>query len=349
MKIAMLAPVAWRTPPRHYGPWELFTSLLTEQLVSMGFNVTLFATADSITRGNLNSVIPKGYEEDRSCDAKVCESLHISNCFQKAHNFDLIHNNFDFAPLCYTPFVSTPVLTTIHGFSSPRIIPVYKRFNKNSFYVSISDSDRSDQLQYVQTVYHGIDLSCFSFEPEGKDYLLFFGRIHHDKGTREAIEIAKRCNKKLLIAGPVQESSYFEQHVLPFIDNRNVLYLGSVGATERNRLLGGALALLHPINFDEPFGLSVIEAMACGTPAIAFKRGSMAELIEHGNTGFLVNSIEEAVRSVHLVSEIDRKKCRKTAEKRFSAGRMAAQYVEIYRNIIKGRLPERVETIGQYK
>ncbi len=335
MKIAMLSPVAWRTPPHHYGPWELITSLLTEKLLDMGHDVTLFATADSFTRGQLESVVPRGYEEDRDSDAKVCESLHISHCFQQAGKFDIIHNNFDFAPLCYTPFTTTPVLTTIHGFSSSKIIPVYKRFNHNNFYVSISSADRSPELNYTATIHHGIDLKQFVFNKTGGDYLLYFGRIHHDKGTAEAIEIAKTCGKRLVIAGPVQDNNYYTQRVLPLIDDTEIFYLGSIGSSERSRLLGGASALLHPINFDEPFGLSVVEAMACGTPTIAFERGSMAELIENGITGFMVKDVEEAVLRVNTVSEISRRECRERAEKRFSVDRMAMEYVGVYEKVMR--------------
>ena len=182
MHIAMLSPIAWRTPPRHYGPWENVASLLTEGLVSRGHEVTLYATADSQTNGMLQAVCPRGYEEDRSLNPKVWECLHISELFEHADAYDLIHNHFDFLPLTYSGLTTTPVVTTIHGFSSPGILPVYKKYNGKVFYVSISDADRSPDLDYIKTIHHGIDIKQFDFQSAPEDYLLFFGRIHYDKG-----------------------------------------------------------------------------------------------------------------------------------------------------------------------
>src|SRR6187402_2937840 len=192
MRVAVLSPVAWRTPPRHYGPWEQMASNIAEGLVKKGAEVTLFATGDSETAGKLDSVCAQGYEEDRSQDAKVLECLHISNLMEKAGDFDIIHNNFDFLPLTYSGLIKTPVITTIHGFSSPRIIPVYKKYNSIGHYVSISNADRSPELNYLATVYNGLDTTNFKFNNEPEDYLLYFGRIHPDKGTAEAIEIANK-------------------------------------------------------------------------------------------------------------------------------------------------------------
>jgi len=335
MKIAMLAPVAWRTPPRHYGPWERVTSLLTEELVRLGIDVTLFATQDSITTAKLQAVCPCGYEENLNLNPKVWECLHISFCFEQAEQFDIIHNQFDFLPLSYSRLVSTPVLTTIHGFSSPEILPVYKKYDSTSYYVSISNADRAPELRYEATIYHGIDIENFTFreEPEG-DYLLYFSRFHPEKGAKEAIEIARLAGKKLIMAGIIQDSQYFEKYVVPAIKSGDAKYVGSVCRDERNKLLGEALALLHPISFDEPFGLSVVEAMACGTPVIAFRRGSMPELIEHGRTGFLVASVQEVVECVDKIKEIDRKECRITVEKRFTKERMAREYIQVYKKIL---------------
>ncbi|MEW6726015.1 MAG: glycosyltransferase family 4 protein [Bacillota bacterium] len=334
MRIAMLAPVAWRTPPRHYGPWERVVSLLTEELVARGVDVTLFATADSLTAAELRAVCPTGYEEDPGLDPKVWECLHISEVFESAGEFDLIHNHFDFLPLSYSRLVKTPVLTTIHGFSSPKILPVYKKYNGSSFYVSISNADRSPELNYVATVYHGIDMDRFTFDPEGGADLLFFGRIHHDKGAREAIEIARRCGRRLVMAGIIQDRDYFTREVKPHLDGKNVCYIGSIGPAERDNLLGSAYALLHPINFNEPFGLSVVEAMACGTPVIAFNRGSMPELICDGVNGFLVRDVEEAVTAVEKIPAINRAMCRKTVEERFTSARMADDYIRVYQRIL---------------
>ena len=337
MHIAMLAPIAWRTPPRHYGPWENVASLLTEGLVARGHDVTLFATADSQTSATLHAVCPQGYEENRSLIPKVWECLHISEVFEHADAYDIIHNHFDYLPLTYTGLTTTPVVTTIHGFSSPGILPVYKKYNGKTFYVSISDADRSPDLDYIKTIHHGIDIQLFDFQSAADDTLLFFGRIHQDKGTREALNIARACNKKLILAGIIQDHAYYDQYVAPHIDNDKVVYIGSVGPAERNRFLGRACALLHPIQFDEPFGLSVIESMACGTPVIAFDRGSMPELIENGKNGFLVGNVDEAVETVARIKSIDRADCRGHVERHFTVDRMIDEYIHVYEMLLYER------------
>ena len=337
MHIAMLSPIAWRTPPRHYGPWENVASLLTEGMVSHGHDVTLFATADSQTSGTLHAVCPRGYEEDRSLIPKVWECLHISELFENAEAYDVIHNNFDFLPLTYTGLTATPVVTTIHGFSSPGILPVFKKYDNKVYYVSISNADRSPDLDYIKTIHHGIDINQFDFQPAPDDYLLFFGRIHNDKGARQALEIASACNKKLIIAGIIQDQAYYEQYVAPHITNGKAVYVGNVGPMERNQLLGKACALLHPIQFDEPFGLSVIESMACGTPVIAFDRGSMPEIIENNKNGFLVNNVYEAIEAVARIKEIDRAYCRQHIEQYFTVDRMIKEYIDVYGVMLQER------------
>lgn len=334
----MLAPIAWRTPPRGYGPWERVVSLLSEGLVERGVDVTLFATADSETQGRLHAVCPRGYEEDQTLDPKVWEALHISEVFERAADFDLIHNHFDFLPLTYSGLVQTPLLTTIHGFSSPRILPVYRKYNGRVHYVAISEADRAPELDYAATVHHGIDLESFTFREAPDDYLLFFGRIHPDKGAREAIEIARRVGRRLVMAGIIQDRAYYEAEVAPYVDGQSVEYVGSVGPERGDDLLGGAAALLHPIAFAEPFGLSVVEAMACGTPSVAFRRGSMPEIIDHERTGFLVATVEEAAEAVGRLAAIDRRACRAEAEARFSADRMVEDYLRVYASVL-GRVP----------
>jgi glycosyltransferase involved in cell wall biosynthesis len=333
MKAAILAPVAWRTPPRHYGPWEQVASNIAEGLIKLGVEVTLFATGDSITGGKLESICEQGYEEDRTQDAKVLECLHISNLMEKAGEFDIIHNNFDFLPLTYSRLIKTPVITTIHGFSSPRIIPVYKKYNTIGHYVSISNADRSAELEYIATVYNGLNTADFQFTETPGDYLLYFGRIHHDKGAAEAIQIAKKAKKKLLIAGIIQDENYWKEKVEPYLDEQ-IEYIGHAGPEKRNELLSNALALLHPINFAEPFGMSVAEAMLCGTPVIAFNKGSMPELIQHERTGFLVNTVDEAVDAVTQLSNISRQRCRDWAGSQFSAEKMAEDYFKLYQQIL---------------
>jgi glycosyltransferase involved in cell wall biosynthesis len=337
MRIAMLAPISWRTPPRHYGPWELVTSLLTEALVARGVDVTLFATADSITAGRLDAVVPTGYSETENVDAKVMEILHLANIFEKAGDFDIVHNQADFMPLAFSQLVDTPIVTTIHGFSSDRIVPVFQRYQDRVDYVAISDADRRPDLRYAATIHHGIPIDDFPFDPDGGEDLLFFGRMHPDKGAGDAIRAAKAAGRRLVMAGIVQDQSYFDQNVAPFIDGDRVEYLGAVGGEVRTKVLGNARALLHLIDFDEPFGLSVIEAMACGTPVIAYRRGSMPELIENGVTGFLVDSFDEAVAAIGRVGTINRAACRENAKKRFSVDRMADAYLDLYRRILMRR------------
>lgn len=336
LRVAVLAPVAWRVPPRHYGPWEQFASLLAEGLVARGVDVTLFATGDSLTAGRLAAVVERGYEEDPDVEPKVAECLHIAHAFERADEFDLIHNGFDFLPLTYSGLVDTPVLTTIHGFSSPRILPVYQRYDATTAYVAISDADRHPSLDYVATIHHGIDTDAFALHPSPGGYLLFFGRIHPDKGTAEAIDVALACGIPLVIAGIVQDQRYFDELVAPRVDGVRVSFVGPVAAEERAALLGGADALLHLISFDEPFGFSVVEALACGTPVIAFRRGSMGELIEDGRTGFLVAGVDAAVDAVGRAAGLDRAAIRARAVERFGVARMVEEYLDAYA-VVLGR------------
>lgn len=330
----MLAPISWRVPPRHYGPWEQFVSLLTEGLVERGVDVTLFATADSITSARLVKTAPTGYSEDESLDAKVWEGLHIASVFERADEFDLIHNSFDFLPLTYSGLVETPVVTTIHGFSSQRIVPVFERYADRSHYVAISDADRHERLDYAATIHHGIDIAQFPLCEAPSDSLLFFGRIHPDKGVEEAIEVAERAGMPLTIAGIVQDAAYFADRIEPHIDGERVTYVGSVGPADRAALLGSATAMLHLINFEEPFGFSVVESMACGTPVVANHRGSMPEIVRHGDNGFLVGSLDEAVAAIDAAKALDRAAVRASVERRFDVSRMVEDYLSLYRRIV---------------
>ena len=336
MRVAMLSSISWRTPPRAYGPWELVTSLLTEALVARGVDVTLFATLDSLTAAKLDGVAPTGYSEDESLNAKVGEAMHIARLFERAADFDLIHNQADFMPLTYSGLVDTPMVTTIHGFSSPSILPVYQRYNDRSAYVAISDADRHPSLKYAATIHHGIPIDEFPFDPAGSDDLLFFGRFHPDKGAAEAVQAARASGRKLVMAGLVQDAEYFAGKVAPYIDERTIEYRGILGGADRTRALGSARALLHLIGFEEPFGLSVVEAMACGTPVIAYPKGSMPELIVDGVTGFLVDSLDQAIEAIDRVGEIDRAACREHVARHFTVDRMADRYLELYRDVLGG-------------
>lgn len=349
IRIAMLSPIAWSTPPKKYGPWESIVSLLTEGLVKRGIDVTLFATADSHTKAKLHAVAPRPYEEDKDMLVKVYECLHISEVFERAKEFDIIHNHFDYLPLTYSALVDTPVVTTIHGISSRKILPVYKKYNNSTFYVSISDAYRCRDLDYIATVRHGIDIESFHFNEKPQDYLLFLSRLHRDKGVREAIEVAKKTGRKLKIAGFIADQAYFEKEVKPYIDNEQIIFEGHVDPEYKKELLSNAYALLHMINYDEAFGIGVVEAMASGTPVIAMNRGSMPELIRNGETGFLVNSIDEAAEAVQNLDSISRKACREHVEKHFSVDRMVDGYIKVYETILEKRKREEKRPWGFYE
>jgi len=336
LRIGVLASIAHRTPPRGYGPWEQIAATLTEGLVALGHEVTLFATGDSITSAHLHAEAPRGYEEDSSIDAKVYEGLHNAAAFERAKSFDIISNQFDFLPLTYSRLVTTPVVTTIHGFSSARILPVYQAYADVGRYVAISDADRQSSLRYEATIHHGIELARFTFSADPGSYLLFLGRIHPDKGTHRAIEVARRTGLPLVIAGIIHDEAYFRDLVEPHLRRPGVTYAGPVEPAERDALLGGAFALLHLISFAEPFGLSVVEALATGTPVIATRRGSMPELIRHGETGFLVEDVAEAVDAIGRVPSLRRRDCRDDVQSRFTAERMVADYVSVFGRIVAG-------------
>ncbi len=333
MKVALLGPVAWRTPPRHYGPWEQVTSLLTEGLVARGVDVTLFATLDSVTTAKLAGVCVAPYAEDATLDGRVCEALHVAHAFARSAEFDLVHNHLDWLPLAFAEHCRAPLVTTIHGFSGRSILPAYVAAARSHF-VAISDSDRAPELHYAATIHHGIDLEALPLSRSSGDSLVAFGRIHPDKGTAAAIEIAKRAERRLVICGIVQDSRYFRELVEPHIDGDRVQYLGSVGPGQRAEVLGAAAALLHPIAFPEPFGLSVVESMACGTPVIAYPLGSMPEVVDDGVTGYLVNGVVEAVAAVERASRLDRRVIRNVAERRFGAARMVDDYLALYRRLL---------------
>ena len=341
LRVGVLAPISWRVPPRHYGPWERVVSLLTEGLVERGVDVTLFATADSITAARLLSVAPRPLNEDAGLDPKVWESLHIANAYERSGEFDLLHNHYDFLPLSYAGLTAVPLVTTIHGFSSPRILPVYQRYNGRSAYVSISNADRDPSLTYAATVYHGIALDEFTSRTAHGDQLVFFGRIHPDKGVSEAIELARLADMRLVIAGIIHDEAYFAREIAPHIDDDRVRYVGSAGPSERDELLGNALALVHLVNFAEPFGLSMIEAMACGTPVIGRRRGSVPEVVDEGVTGFVVDDVAGALAAVAKVRTLDRAAIRARCAERFSRDRMVSDYLAVYEGVLAGQMAAR--------
>jgi glycosyltransferase involved in cell wall biosynthesis len=331
-RVAILSPIAWRTPPQQYGAWETVAGNITEGLIARGWDVTLFATADSVTRAHLHAVLDRGYEEDSTIDPKVAEYLHISEAFEHAAEFDLIHSHYDFMPLSYTRLIKTPVLTTIHGFSSAKIMPIYQKY-RDGYFVSVSDSDRATGLNYLATVYNGIDLSLYPLQECGGDDLIFLGRIHPDKGVHLAIEVARLSGMRLIIAGIIQDKAYFRERVQPHLDNQNILYIGPVDVKGKNELFARARALLHLNTIPERFGLVLVEANAAGVPVIAMDLGSCREVIKDGQTGFLVDSVTEAVRAIGRISEIDRSACRTRVRQYFSIETMVDGYERVYSTI----------------
>ena len=311
--------------------------MLADGLVALGHDVTLFATEDSLTSAKLVATAAGGWSERAEVEPKVAECIHIASLFECAAEFDIIHNGFDFLPLTYSGLVETPVVTTIHGFSSPRILPVYERYDATTSYVAISEANRHPRLHYAATIHHGIDVDAFALHPAPGDDLLFFGRIHPDKGTAAAIEVARRAGRRLIIAGIVQDERYFHEEIEPHLDDDRVRYVGPVDAANRAAVLGSAHALLHLIDFEEPFGYSVVEALACGTPVIAYNRGSMAELIDSGRNGSLVTNVEEALLAVEAVSHLDRAAIRRSAVQRFDRARMVEAYADLYLSLLARR------------
>ena len=334
-RVAVLSPVAWRTPPREYGAWETVASNITEGLVERGWDVTLFATGDSVTRAHLHAVVDRGYEEDPSVDPKVAEHLHIPEVFERAAEFDLIHSHCDFMALVYTRLVETPVLTTIHGFSSPQIMPVYRKYRRDGYFVAISNSDRHPDLDYVGTVYNGIDLSLYPLRPRGGSDLVFLGRIHPDKGVHLAIEVAQRSGRRLLIAGIIQDEAYFREQVEPHLDDESVRYIGTVDVEGKNELFAQAYALLHLNTIPERFGLVLAEANAAGVPVIAMNLGSCREVIHDGQTGFLVDDVEQAVRALERIPGIEDRACHRRVEECFSIETMVEAYERVYATIFE--------------
>lgn len=333
-KIAVLAPVAWRTPPRAYGAWETVASNITEGLVARGWeNVTLFATKESVTKARLIGWIEKGYEEDKSQIPPVSTALHISKAMELADQFDLIHNNFDYLPLTFARLIKTPMLTTIHGFSDEDIKRVYRE-HKDTYYCSISDSDRDSELPYQATVYNGIDLSNLTFRPEPGKNLVFYGRIHPDKGLHLAIEVALKSKVPMIVAGIIQDQEYFDECAKHF-DDKLIKFIGPVNPVQRNALLKDALCVLHLNTIPERFGLVMAESNAAGVPVIAADLGSCREVIADGKTGFLVNDVDGAVKAISKIKTINRADCRKHVEENFSIDCMVKGYEKVYQQIFE--------------
>lgn len=341
MRIAQVAPLWERVPPSAYGGIELVVALLTDELVRRGHEVTLFASGDSISLAKLVSVHPRALRLDSSIkEYSIYEMLQLGTVYERADEFDLIHSHMGCASLPYAKLVKTPTVHTLHGIFTSDNEKMFQ-YAKSQPFVSISDAQRELRLglNYVATVYNGIDVSSYKFypQPDEAPYLAFLGRISPEKGTHLAIEIAKKAGWRLKMAGKVDvvDVEYFEKAVKPLIDGKQIEYLGEANHTQKNALMGGAVATLFPITWREPFGLVMVESMASGTPVIAMKLGSTTEVIAHGKTGFLCNNIEECVSAIAKVSDLNRFTCREYVQNRFSLQAMTDGYEEVYRQILE--------------
>jgi glycosyltransferase involved in cell wall biosynthesis len=340
MKIAQVAPLYESVPPKLYGGTERIVSYLTEELVNRGHDVTLFATGDSITRAKLVTVAAEGLRMNENCvDPIAHHIIMLQEIAERASEFDLLHFHIDYLHFPLSHLYGYKHLTTLHGrLDIPDLVLLYRKFNKLPL-VSISDSQRKpiSFARFIATVYHGLPLDLFQ-KGEGKgNYFAFLGRISPEKGVDRAIEIAKAAGIKLRIAAKIDkpDQAYFDKHIAHLFDDPLVEYVGEISEKEKGEFLGNAMAMLFPIDWPEPFGLVQIEAMACGTPVIAFPQGSVPEIIENGLNGFIVSSVEEAVDAVNRLHTIDRQACRMRFEECFSASVMAENYERIYESIVK--------------
>ncbi|MDR7440205.1 MAG: glycosyltransferase family 4 protein [Armatimonadota bacterium] len=341
MRLAVLAPIAWRCPPRHYGGWEQATSTLVEGLVRAGVEVTLFATGDSLTQAKLVSVVPRPLMEDPELRraARGYEILHAVRCLEEAEAFDLVHNHAGSFVVSYAPFVPRPVVTTLHGSGAePDSALLYRHF-RHLPYIAISHAERRllPDLRYVATIHHGVEVERFPYRDTPGDFLLFVGRIARVKGVHTAIALAHRTRTPLVIGGivPPEEEEYFAREVEPHLDGELVRFIGPVTAEERNRLSCQALAFVHLVEYEEAFGLTMIEAMACGLPVIGTRRGAVPEVVAHGRTGFVVEGLEDAVEAVGRVREISREACRAWVQEHFSARRMVQDHLRAYEQVLQ--------------
>ena len=345
--LAQIAPSEERVPPPKYGGIELVVSNLTEELIKRGHQVTLLASGDSVTKARLVPIFQKAVRTDANIGAnslkrdaaKLIGTAQIVNFLQQ-HKFDIIHNHID---SCLLPFISllnsTPVVTTIHG----PLDTDYQQFIYNTVpdknYVSISNNQRKPMLQlnFIGNIYHGIQINKFAFNSRKGKYVAFLGRISPEKGPLQAIHAAKKAKIPLIIAAKVDlvDKEYFHKKIKPLIDGKSVKFIGEVNHRGKVKLLRNAAALLCLIQWEEPFGLVMIEALACGTPVIANNRGSVPELIQNGKTGFIVKNINEAVKAIHNINQIDRCDCRRSAEEKFSVEKMAEEYEKVYYKLLK--------------
>jgi len=342
MRIAQVAPLYESVPPKLYGGTELVVSYLTEELVRQGHDVTLFASGDSTTQAKLVPICPESLRLDTKCiDQLAHHVLMLEYVFSERENFDIVHFHIDYLHFPLSRREQLVNITTLHGrLDIPDLAPLYQVF-RDMPVVSISDAQR-DPLPWANwqgTVHHGLPEDQLHIRDGKGEYLAFLGRISPEKGLDEAIRIAKLVGMPLRIAAKIDraDDEYFETHIKSLLNDRLIQFVGEIGYPEKNAFLGDAVALLFPINWPEPFGLVMIEAMACGTPVIAFPHGSVPEIIDDGVTGFLVNNAEEAARAIRRISAIDRRKCRQQFERRFTARRMSGGYLALYQRLVNGQ------------
>jgi glycosyltransferase involved in cell wall biosynthesis len=364
MRIAMLAPISWPVPPTGYGPWEQVVHDLTEALVRLGHDVTLFAAGGSRTSAELVATCPHALEgwpepersrrpgldpvtglRESPPDARVWEEHHIGICMERAATgaFDVVHSHLHVHALPFARFLPCPLVTTLHGTAWVRATHPMLLAHRDLPFVTLSNAERRflPELNYVATVHNGIRLADFPFEPEKEDYLLFAGRLAPEKGTAEAIEVARRAGRRLIVAGLSEEQhrDYFREHVEPFLEKDAIEYVGKCSRPEIGRLYRKAAAVVLMSAWHEPFGLVAVEAQASGTPLIATRLGALPEIIREGETGFLVDSVEDAVRAVDRIGEIDPRSCRRNAEERFSRSAMAEGYARVYAALSRADAP----------
>jgi glycosyltransferase involved in cell wall biosynthesis len=334
MRIAQVAPLAESVPPEGYGGTERVVSYLTEELVRLGHEVTLFATADSETSAELEPMSPRAARSDPHLDPRPFETRMLAEAYRRSEEFDVIHCHTDYVGLPLAEHVTTQTVVTLHGrLDLPGLAGVFRGF-PNVSYVSISDSQRAPvpDINWVATVHHGLPARSYRFEPAAGDYLLFLGRISPEKCPDRAIRIATRARVPLRIAAKVDpvDREYFEAVVRPLLDDPLVDFIGEVNGEQKIELLAHSRALLFPIDWPEPFGLVMIEALACGTPVIARRRGSVPEILRHGETGLMCETDDELCEAIATVGQIDRRRCREDFERRFTDKRMAKDYLAVY-------------------
>lgn len=342
MKIAQVAPLYERVPPKLYGGTERVVSYLTEELVDKGHDVTLFASGDSVTQARLAPACREALRMDKRCvDRLAHHILMLEQVFERAADFDIIHFHCDYLHFPLSRRHHTPNVTTLHGrLDLPDLVPLYREFIEMPA-ISISHSQRRPlpMINWQRTVYHGLPPHLYHLHEEAGAYLAFLGRISPEKGVDQAIEIAKKAGIELRIAAKVDpvDEQYFHDVIQPLLEHPLIRFIGEIGEAEKDNFLGKALALLAPINWPEPFGLVMIEAMACGTPVIGYRRGSVPEIIDDGETGFIVQNVGEAVEAIKRAGNLNRRKCRETFDRRFTVSRMAEDCLEVYQRLIEVR------------